>query len=69
MKFYFNLVTLDHATNGVLGNLMVSAASKQSSIINLSIKDPISVRGEAIISEIIIAYNEASAERKKQYCL
>ena len=43
---------------------MVTAASKQSSIINLSIKDPISVRGEAIISEIIIAYNEASAERK-----
>ena len=63
-KFYFNLVSLDHATNGVLGNLVVSAASKQSSIINLSIKDPISLRGEAIISEIIIAYNEASAERK-----
>ena len=35
VKFYFNLVTLDHATNNVLGNLMVSAASKQSSIINL----------------------------------
>jgi tyrosine-protein kinase Etk/Wzc len=64
VKFFFNLVTLDHATNNVLGNLMVTAASKQSSIINLSIKDPISVRGEAIISEIIVAYNEASAERK-----
>jgi tyrosine-protein kinase Etk/Wzc len=63
-KFYFTLVSLDHATNGVLGNLMVSAASKQSSIINLSIKDPISVRGETIISEIITAYNLASAERK-----
>ena len=63
-KFYFDLITLDHSTNGVLGNLMVSAASKQSSIINLSIKDPVSARGEAIISEIITAYNEASAERK-----
>jgi tyrosine-protein kinase Etk/Wzc len=68
-KFYFNLITLDHATNSVLGNLMVSAASKQSSIINLSFKDPISVRGEAIISEIIIAYNEASAERKSSIAL
>lgn len=63
-KFYFNLITLDHATNGLLGNLMVSAANKQSSIINLSIKDPISFRGEQIISEIIIAYNQASADRK-----
>jgi uncharacterized protein involved in exopolysaccharide biosynthesis len=64
VKYYFDLITLDHATNGVLGNVNVSAASKLSSIINLSIKDPISVRGESIISEIIIAYNLASAERK-----
>ncbi len=64
VKYYFDLITMDHATNGVLGNLTVSAASKLSSIINLSIKDPISVRGESIISEIIVAYNEASAERK-----
>ncbi|HMG66198.1 MAG TPA: Wzz/FepE/Etk N-terminal domain-containing protein, partial [Chitinophagaceae bacterium] len=64
VKYYFNLVTLDHSTNNVLGNLMVSAASKQSSIITLSIKDPIPLRGEAIISEIVVAYNQASAERK-----
>ncbi len=64
VKYYFDLITLDHATNGVIGNLTVSAASKLSSIINLSIKDPISVRGESIISEIILAYNEASADRK-----
>ena len=64
VKYYFDLISLDHATNGVLGNLTVSAASKLSSIINLTFKDPISVRGEEIISEIIVAYNEASAERK-----
>jgi tyrosine-protein kinase Etk/Wzc len=64
VKYYFNLITLDHSTNNVLGNLMVSAASKQSSIITLSIKDPIPLRGEAIISEIVVAYNQASAERK-----
>jgi tyrosine-protein kinase Etk/Wzc len=68
-KFYFDLITLDHATNGVLGSLMVSSASKQSSIINLSIKDAISIRGETIISEIITAYNEASAERKSSIAL
>jgi capsular exopolysaccharide synthesis family protein len=68
-RFYFNLITLDHATNGILGSLMVSAASKQSSIINLSIKDPVSFRGEAIISEIIIAYNKASADRKSSVAL
>jgi len=64
VKYFFDLMTLDHATNGVLGNLQVSAVSKLSSIINLSFKDPIPARGEAIISEIIVAYNEASAERK-----
>jgi capsular exopolysaccharide synthesis family protein len=69
VKFYFNLITLDHATNGVLGSLMVSAASKQSSIINLSIKDPVSSRGESIISEIIIAYNKASGDRKASVAL
>ncbi|HEV3223187.1 MAG TPA: polysaccharide biosynthesis tyrosine autokinase [Puia sp.] len=69
VKYYFDLISLDHATNSVLGNLTVSAASKLSSIINLSIKDPISVRGEGIISEIIIAYNEASAERKSSIAI
>jgi capsular exopolysaccharide synthesis family protein len=48
---------------------MVSAASKQSSIINLSIKDPVSSRGESIISEIIIAYNKASGDRKASVAL
>jgi tyrosine-protein kinase Etk/Wzc len=69
VKYYFNLITLDHATNNVLGALTVSAASKLSSIINLTIKDPIPYRGESIISEIIIAYNEASAERKSSIAL
>jgi len=69
VRFYFNLITLDHATNGILGSLMVSAASKQSSIINLSIKDPVSSRGESIISEIIIAYNKASGDRKASVAL
>ncbi len=52
VKYYFTLVTLDHATNSVLGNLTVSAASKQSSIINLTIKDPISVRGERLFPKL-----------------
>jgi hypothetical protein len=62
LKILFNW-SLDHATNNVA---IKFTASKQSSIINLSIKDPISVRGEAIISQIVIAYNLASAERKAQ---
>ncbi len=68
-KYYFNLVSLDHSTNAILSNLMVSAASKQSSIINLSIKDPIPARGESIISEIVVAYNRASADRKSSVAL
>jgi capsular exopolysaccharide synthesis family protein len=69
IKFYFNLISLDHATNEVLGNMIVTAASKQSSIINLSIKDQVPARGEAIISEIVIAYNKASADRKSGVAL
>lgn len=69
VKFFFQLISLDHATNSVLGNLTVSSASKQSSIINLSIKDPVSLRGETIISEIVVAYNQASAERKSGVAL
>jgi tyrosine-protein kinase Etk/Wzc len=69
VKFYFQLISLDHATNGVLGALTVSSASKQSSIINLSIKDPVAMRGETIISEIVVAYNLASAERKSSVAM
>ncbi len=69
VRYYFDLLTLDHATNNLLENLTVSAVSKLSSIINLSIKDPIPVRGESIISEIIVAYNEASADRKSSIAI
>ena len=68
-KFYFNLITVDHATNGLIGSLMVMAASKQSSIINLSVKDPVSARAESIVFEIVKAYNKASAERKSDVAL
>ncbi|MDP4212589.1 MAG: polysaccharide biosynthesis tyrosine autokinase [Bacteroidota bacterium] len=69
VKYYFNLISLDHATNDILGNLMVTAASKQSSIINLSIKDPVAQKSESIISEIVLAYNKASADRKSGVAL
>ena len=64
VRYFFNLLTLDNATNDLLSRLKVTAASKQSSIINLSVKDPVPIRAEKTISEIVVAYNAASAERK-----
>ncbi len=63
-RYFFSLLALDNVTKDLLTRLKVSAASKQASIINLSVKDEVPARAEKIISEIVVAYNNASAERK-----
>lgn len=65
-KFYFTLFSLDIATKNVIGNLIVTPASKQSSVINITYKDEVPSRGENLIASIIQQYNEAGMKRKNE---
>jgi tyrosine-protein kinase Etk/Wzc len=64
VRYYFKLHTLENETESVTESLVAAATSKQSSVITLKIKDAIPERGEAIITNIVNAYN-MNAIRKK----
>jgi tyrosine-protein kinase Etk/Wzc len=64
VKYYFSLIKLTNETDILGENLVTTQASKQSSVINIKIKDPVPERGEAIITSIVNAYN-LNAIRKK----
>jgi capsular exopolysaccharide synthesis family protein len=61
---YFTLYEMDKMVNHVSKNLVVTPVSRQSSVINLKIRDEIPQRGEAILTAIVDAYNQAAIERK-----
>ncbi|MCP9751057.1 tyrosine-protein kinase [Ferruginibacter sp. HRS2-29] len=63
-KFYFSLRQTKDVTKSILGGLKVTAASKLSSIINLSYRDAVPERAEDILNELIKAYNKAGIEEK-----
>jgi capsular exopolysaccharide synthesis family protein len=69
VKFFFTIKDIKTATAGVIGNLNVIPSNKQSSVINISYKDPIPERAEKIIEEIVRSYNKSSIERKNQVAL
>lgn len=62
--FFFSLVSLPKATNEIQNNLEVSPTSKLSTVINISYKDAVPARGEAIINELINCYTQASINDK-----
>ncbi|MBC5773712.1 polysaccharide biosynthesis tyrosine autokinase [Pontibacter sp. KCTC 32443] len=55
---YFSLENPRIVTEGILGRLDVKAANKLSSVINLSLQDPVPQRGEDILNQLIYAYNQ-----------
>lgn len=61
---YFSLIQPKQIANSILGNLYVSATSKQSSIVNLYLKDEVPKRGEDILNELMDKYNNDAIEYK-----
>ena len=59
-KLYFTLMSLKSSTNNILSRIKVLPSSKQSTVIELTITDEIPERGEAILNELIEAYNRAA---------
>ncbi len=58
-KFYFTLLTPKEVAAGIQTSLKVTTTSKQSSILNLNLKDEVPERAEDILNQLILAYNKA----------
>ncbi len=63
-EFYFILSNPKAIAPAFLGGLMVEAASKASSIVNLSYADINSTRAEDILNEVISAYQKSANDEK-----
>jgi len=63
-KLYFNLQSPKGVVSSIQGRLKVSTASKQSSILDLTLQDEVPERGEDIINGLLVAYNKAMISDK-----
>ncbi|MFI5185157.1 MAG: GumC family protein [Chitinophagales bacterium] len=63
---YFTLADPKKVAFSLAGSLDVSAASKLSSVINLSLKDEVPKRSEDILNELISVYDNASINEKNK---
>jgi tyrosine-protein kinase Etk/Wzc len=62
--FYFTLMDFNKVIKNVSQSLVITPVSRQSSVVNMKIKDETTKRGEEILNQIVDAYNFASIERK-----
>jgi len=62
--FYFTLMDFNKVIKNVTQSLVITPVSRQSSVVNMKIKDETTKRGEEILNQIVDAYNFASIERK-----
>lgn len=63
-EFKFALLSVRKTTEGVIEGLITNATSRQSSVIDLKIRDEVPERGEAILTKVINAYLLGSVEKK-----
>jgi capsular exopolysaccharide synthesis family protein len=62
--FYFSLINPRDLVPDLLGGLKVEAASKLSSIVNLSYRDAVPQRAEDILNQLIISYKQSEINEK-----
>jgi tyrosine-protein kinase Etk/Wzc len=65
-EFTFRIDNLKKAVDELGKTLDVSASGKLSSVINLTLKDAVPERGEAILNEVVAVYNRISITDKNQ---
>ena len=63
-KFYFSLNNIKNTANNILSRLTVESSKKESTVIDLSIVGPVPQRGQDILNELLVVYNEASIHDK-----
>ncbi|UJH91752.1 polysaccharide biosynthesis tyrosine autokinase [Antarcticibacterium sp. 1MA-6-2] len=68
-SLYFNLVNPKIISEGLVDGLDVKVTNKLSSVVNLSIKDPVPERAEDILDNLIKEYNRKIVEDRKELAL
>ncbi len=63
-ELYFSLTTVKKAANGILNQVKIVPSSKQSTVIDLSIEGEVPKRGEDILNELLVVYNQAAISDK-----
>lgn len=63
-SFFFSLIDLPKKINQLQNGIEVSPSSKLSTVINISYKDAIPLRGEAILNQLINCYEQAAVNDK-----
>jgi capsular exopolysaccharide synthesis family protein len=63
-SLYFSLIDPEKVTASIQQRLRVETPAKQSSILNLILKDEAPLRGEHILNELMVAYNKAAITDK-----
>ncbi len=66
VKYFFSLIGITNESDALAASLVTAQASKQSSVINIKIKDPVPDRGEAVITSIVNAYNLNAIKKKSE---
>ena len=61
---YFSLVNPKYVASGLVSRLNVASANKNSSVINLKLRDEVPNRSEDILNGLILAYNNAALKDK-----
>jgi tyrosine-protein kinase Etk/Wzc len=66
LLFYLSLIPVSDAANAIGDNLITVPTSKQSSVVDLKIKDEVPQRGEAILTAVINGYNLSTIRKKNE---
>jgi len=63
-SFFFSFISLPKKINELQNGIEVSPSSKLSTVINISYKDAVPLRGETILNELINVYEQAAINDK-----
>jgi tyrosine-protein kinase Etk/Wzc len=66
---FFTLVDVKKVIDYLDKQLTISASSKQSTVINIKVKDPVPVRGKIILNELIKQYDNAAKSDKNELAI
>jgi len=65
-SFYFSILPVSDVADVISENLVTVSTSKQSTVVDIKIKDEVPKRGEAILLSLINAYNFSAVRKKNE---
>lgn len=63
---FFSLIPPRKVTDGLLANLKIEPANKLSTVINITLEDPVPEKGEEILNNLIYTYNQVAVDDRNK---